>query len=566
MTPTAQIFFALSLGAALTYCLLGGRALRWNLRGRGNMALALLCAGCATWSLGMGVMLTAEHRETALLWYRIAAVGWFVAPAAALHSYLRLLHADRLGRHEWIEPLLYLPAPVFVLKTWNGFVGPVDVTRTRNGWVESVAYLDGWYAAYFIYLLTYALTTVTISGLAWRAATNRTDRLQCAWLTLGGATLIPLIACFGLIMPVVAPGLPEVSHLLALVWVLAASKAMQIRNPWTLTPQLVADQLLEALSEAVLITDPSGRVQVANPAAERLFGSTSRELRGSHVSLLAPLRDAGLVVEDRVRLDVAGIEVEVRAACERSGDAGADTPSAEGSTKGDDAPPRDLSRWFDIGTSAVLNQLDEPVGVLITLRETTATKAAEHDLTYRANHDLLTGLGNRHLLEHRLDEAAAAEGAHELAVLLVDLDGFKAVNDDHGHAVGDQVLAILGRRILGCLRASDTAARIGGDEFVVLLPEVSDSSHASAVARRLLDACRRPCDVEGKLLRVDASIGVVVADAGSVGHEHLLRLADRAMYRAKERPEDPIVITMAKRDPGAGGDPEARALDGGLEN
>jgi diguanylate cyclase (GGDEF)-like protein/PAS domain S-box-containing protein len=553
MTPTAQLFFILSLAAALTYGGLGMRALLWNPRGRGNQALALLCAGCGTWSFSMAMILTSFDRDGALFWYRVAATGYLVAPAAALHAYLRLTHVEWIASRQWIEPLLYLPVPIFIFRNWLAFIGPVDVLQTQHGWVERIGHFDGWYSSYVAYLLIFAAATVTTSALRWRAATNRTERLQSVWLTVGGAVLIPLIAGFGLLLPVVRPGLPEVSHLLALVWVLAAWKAMEIRNPWTLTPQLVADQLLEALSEAVLITDTSGRVQIANPAAQELFGSSSKALRGSHLSLLTPLRDAGLITDNRIRTDVKDLEVEVRSSVmvrpEGSEDAAESSaaPTEPGSTpQRGDAPK---SRWFAISTSAVLNRLDEAVGVLVTLRNVTDTKAAEHELTYRATHDPLTGLANRHLLDSRLQEVAGAAGGRSFAVLVIDLDSFKAINDRHGHAIGDQLLSLLAKRLRGCLRTNDTAARVGGDEFVVLVAEGAGPERVLSVAQRLLAACRRPFEVEGELLMVDASIGIALGTAGTATPEEIMSRADRAMYRAKAKPDDPIVLTVEPDDP-----------------
>lgn len=150
---------------------------------------------------------------------------------------------------------------------------------------------------------------------------------------------------------------------------------------------------------------------------------------------------------------------------------------------------------------------------------------------HQARHDALTGLPNRALFEDRL-EAALATGART-AVLVLDLDRFKEVNDTMGHHIGDQLLVLVGRRVRDALRDGDTVARMGGDEFAALLPDVVDVDEAVAVAGRITAALQQPLVLESVRLDVGISIGVAVAPAHADTSDHLLRCADSAMYRAK---------------------------------
>jgi len=152
--------------------------------------------------------------------------------------------------------------------------------------------------------------------------------------------------------------------------------------------------------------------------------------------------------------------------------------------------------------------------------------------------DALTGLANRRLLMSQLDRVLSNRRDSPTALLFIDLDAFKAINDTHGHEVGDQVLLETSDRILASIRAGDTVARLGGDEFVVLCERTS-TAEAGAVGQRIVDAIRQPMEPGGIPLVVTASIGI--ADAGDLTTaEALLRGADVAMYRAKRSGRDQL--------------------------
>ncbi|WP_130504282.1 putative bifunctional diguanylate cyclase/phosphodiesterase [Blastococcus saxobsidens] len=169
--------------------------------------------------------------------------------------------------------------------------------------------------------------------------------------------------------------------------------------------------------------------------------------------------------------------------------------------------------------------------------------SAERD-RHTATHDVLTGLPNRTLLRDRLDQAlaAAARSSAEVAVLLVDLDRFKEINDSLGHSYGDAVLRQVAPRLSAVLRDGDTVARLGGDEFAVLLPAVDGVGEAEAVAERLREALHRSFDVDGVTLDVEVSVGIAVSPWHGTDSDALLRSADIAMYVAKERKAGAVVF------------------------
>jgi diguanylate cyclase (GGDEF)-like protein len=162
-------------------------------------------------------------------------------------------------------------------------------------------------------------------------------------------------------------------------------------------------------------------------------------------------------------------------------------------------------------------------------------KSKSH-LTYSAEHDFLTGLPNRILLNDRFAQAIALASRHgtRVAVLFLDLDGFKHINDSLGHAIGDKLLQSVSVRLVECVRGSDTVSRQGGDEFVILLSEVEQSEDAAISSRRILAALASPHSIDGRTLHVNASIGVSVYPDDGTDVETLIKNSDTAMYQAKE--------------------------------
>jgi diguanylate cyclase (GGDEF)-like protein/PAS domain S-box-containing protein len=189
--------------------------------------------------------------------------------------------------------------------------------------------------------------------------------------------------------------------------------------------------------------------------------------------------------------------------------------------------------WVDVEVVATNLTHEEHVnGLLLSCRDISASKAFEEQLRHRAFHDPLTQLPNRALLLDRIEQALARE-RRAIALLFVDLDDFKVVNDTLGHAAGDALLTAVAARLRGCLRSADTAARLGGDEFALLLEEVVDPAEGERVAARVLDTMRRPFSLHGEPVHVNVSVGLVVAKPGALSVDELLRRADFAMYAAK---------------------------------
>lgn len=255
-------------------------------------------------------------------------------------------------------------------------------------------------------------------------------------------------------------------------------------------------ELLELMPDAVVVSDRDGKIVYTNRQAELLTGYRRSELVGRKVEMLVPtrLRAMGKLDSDfRLRRkDGTGVSVEISI-----GPAGDDT--------------------------------------VAVLRDFTERRRLEAALEHRALHDPLTELANRTLFFDRLRQSihAARRESSQVALVMLDLDRFKAVNDTHGHAVGDEVLKELGARLRKGLRATDTAARLGGDEFAWILPRVTSRDGVRRVVRKRLTALHEPIAAGRRKIRIRVSAGIALYPDDGRDADTLMRHSDAAMYSAK---------------------------------
>jgi diguanylate cyclase (GGDEF)-like protein len=214
--------------------------------------------------------------------------------------------------------------------------------------------------------------------------------------------------------------------------------------------------------------------------------------------------------------------------------------------------------WVHSAASLVRDEDGTPEFVIVMLDDVTARKQAEQELSHRALHDPLTGVPNRDLLYDRLQMALARMPRQEAAtaVLFLDLDRFKDVNDTFGHDAGDRLLVAVARRLEGTVRPSDTVSRFGGDEFVILCEDITGDDGAVTAAWRVLQSLARPFVIDEGEIYVEASVGVAIALGQRQRPERLIRDADAAMYRAKQLGRGRVVLFDASME-GAPGRIEA---------
>jgi diguanylate cyclase (GGDEF)-like protein/PAS domain S-box-containing protein len=280
-------------------------------------------------------------------------------------------------------------------------------------------------------------------------------------------------------------------------------------------------RVLDASLDYVLIVSPTGAITYVNDAAVRAFGLPANGGAAVLWDLLPP------------------------ASVERYREAIAPTLEQVGVWRGDLVMSQPDGHDLPVSAQFLGHREGERVtSISMVARDISEQVAVQDQLRHLATHDRLTGLANRALLYDRLDQALARAQRLGVAVALLyfDLDRFKPVNDEHGHDAGDSVLIEVARRVGQVVRDTDTAARIGGDEFVVLLEGVRDIGLVMGVAERLLASIRQAIHLPEATVQVSASIGLVLAPDGCDDVDHLMGLADRAMYRAKAGGRDRIEL------------------------
>jgi diguanylate cyclase (GGDEF)-like protein/PAS domain S-box-containing protein len=281
-----------------------------------------------------------------------------------------------------------------------------------------------------------------------------------------------------------------------------------------------AQVTLNSIGDAVVCTDISGNITFLNLVAQKMTGWSLQEATSRPMAEVLQILDASSRETTPNPMDMAvgrNRTVHLPANCILIRRDGFEIP-------------------IEDCVSPIHDRDGNATGAVIVFRDVSAARAMALQMTHSAQHDFLTGLPNRMLFNDRVSQAIALAARHlkKVAVLFLDLDGFKHINDSLGHPIGDKLLQSIARRLVDCVRGSDTVSRQGGDEFVVLLSEMEEPDDAAITARRMLKAVAEAHPIEQHDLHVTTSIGVSVFPDDGLDAETLTKNADTAMYQAKE--------------------------------
>lgn len=276
--------------------------------------------------------------------------------------------------------------------------------------------------------------------------------------------------------------------------------------------------IIHNVMDGIITINESGEIQGFNPAAERIFGYSQQEVLGRNVTLLMPEPDRSRHTSYIARYLQTG----------QSRILGVRSREVTAIRKSGKQFPMELSI-----SEMLLGGMRYFIGVV---RDITERKLVEQKLAYFAHHDYLTGLPNRVLFLNSLGHSVllAKRNRYQIAVLFLDLDGFKQINDTLGHDAGDLLLQEASKRLKGIIRASDTVARLGGDEFIFVLNNIGSTENISPMAAKIISSLSEPFEINGHQCRIGGSIGISTYPEDSEDIEKLIIQADTAMYLAKQ--------------------------------
>ena len=272
---------------------------------------------------------------------------------------------------------------------------------------------------------------------------------------------------------------------------------------------------VSSAEHAVCITNPEGHIEWINEAYRRLTGYEAREIIGTRLPSF-PASDVTAQLKQAHSLLPKGQNWKSELVEKRK----------DGSTY-----------TVEQVLTPLMNEPGQVTNFVAILQDITDRKVAEARMVYRAHHDPLTDLPNRAMFQDRLTQALARakRQGRLVSVMFVDLDEFKQINDEFGHGTGDALLKVVGTRLTQCVRATDTVARLSGDEFTLILQDLERLQDIHLVAHKILDLIVQPILLEGRSLSVKSSIGIAIYPLDATDPEGLLKHADRAMYKAKSR-------------------------------
>jgi diguanylate cyclase (GGDEF)-like protein len=502
-------------------------------------ALALYLLSVAVWSIGYCLQLTAPTLAQQVFWSKVEYLGPAGVSLAGLFFVLQYS-----GLNDWVRPsrivlLSVIPAVTQVLVWTNERHGLI----WRSVWLESsgpyrlMARTHGpWFWVFLTY--GYALCLIAILLLIRELFSRRgIYRSQVAVLLVG--CLVPfagnVMYSFGFNL---VPNLDFTVFGFSITGLSMAWGLFRFQLP-VIMP-IARQTVFDGMSDAVIALDIAGNVVEVNPEASRMLERPAGSVIGR------PAVAAFRQYPDLAEFCAHPQEGRTPLTIESLG----------------------LARRFDAKCSLLKTRRQRVIGSLIVLRDVTDREAAEeslreahslleqriaertvdlsrtieelrqleNQLTFNACHDGLTGLANRRLFLDRVTHRLEIHGNSAMfAILYVDLDRFKVYNDGYGHHLGDLILVEIGQRLKNCLRPSDTVARMGGDEFTILLEEVDNVTEASRLAQECLQALAAPARIGGNEIHLTASIGIVVSLGPRRSAGELVRDADLAMYRAKRQ-------------------------------
>jgi diguanylate cyclase (GGDEF)-like protein/PAS domain S-box-containing protein len=493
----------------------GTFVLHRNPRNALNRVFFLLCLSAAYLAFVEFQFRQAESFAKAYFWLKAGALWSFVLPLE-LHFVLLFTGRPKLLENRLTYLVLYAPALIFFLLELTNMVA-VQPVKVYWGWTYRTVEDGTLYSLYDIWFVAMVVFSLYLLLQYYLKTTERRKKRQTQYVFIGLS--IPTIIASIAELEIRVPDLTTMGFVFLCIIVGYAIWKYEL---FALTPASAVESIVSTMADALLLVSPEQKMVTVNQATLELLGYAESELIGQSVETI-------LAGEEKTRFREAWLAQLLTA------DSISDIETTF-ETKGAKEIPISLS-------GSVMRDRDGTErGIVYVGRDLTERKRAEEELAYMATHDALTGLPNRWLFNDHLtlELARAHRYQQKLAVMLLDLDHFKDVNDTLGHTVGDKLLQVVGKRLTSIVRKSDTVARMGGDEFMLLslFPGIKRKEDAAMIAQRILEAFRKPFAFDDHEILITTSIGIAIYPDDGKDADTLIKNADVAMYCAKAQGRD----------------------------
>ena len=497
---------ALCLSIALSLILIG---YVWPRRSAaGAKPLLGILVSVIFWSVGYIIEYTSTELDAKLFAWNISYIGMMVLPVMLLIFSLRYTHREQWLKRRFIILLFIIPIITLILQWTKDFHSLMyyDIHLVQDKPFILIGKSYGvwfWVAATYNYSLLLASIFVLIDRLL-SPPRLFVDQAIYLLLVITLPAVANIIYIFHLLPIPHADWTPTAFAASAIALTLAIS-----RHRFLEILPVARESAIELMSEGFLVVDDKERIVDFNRAMQDIIGLPPGTIHGSQLPdvILDQLKSS----QDYVAALPANIEIELEI--------------------------KKASRCFSVHFSPLHIGVHQACGHVLVFYDITERKHMEDTVKQIAYYDPLTGLPNRLLFSDRADQAlsSASRYGRKTAIMVIDIDNFKQVNDTYGHPTGDQVLQEISLRFSSSVRKVDTVSRLGGDEFTVLLPEISSGETLEIIAGRIMQAVSVPFNISGKEIVLSVSIGIAVFSQKVSGLNELIKNADMAMYAVKQR-------------------------------
>ncbi len=486
----------------------------------------------AIWAFCYALMYAAPSAADAMMWHKIGSIGWVLFAVYTVQFFLIIYGYEKLIRLSRVQILLCALPFVLLIRNffWPGTAVVSEMVQSEFGlgWTYVADLKSAWFWLYIAYIVIYFLVFIIIVIIKVRQKEMRNNHKQSYVMIISICLMMLAGISSDFVLSAIKPVLPPICIILLVVWVLFSRSVILRFRLIGIIDATTPDLILRTVMNPILLLNSQGYIKVCNQAFERLVKCDKDKIVDRPLSdfFKSGTYDKFLIsklLREKILRDIEKQFID-----------------SEGKVI-------QTSATFTIAE----NKKDGMLGIIVSINDVTELKAIEKTLNdsndrYRdlsehlvrlANYDELTRLPNRRMFFNRLESALSEhQRTHEsFALVYIDLDGFKSINDNAGHTIGDLVLIEAAQIFQSIVRKNDLVGRVGGDEFVLLLRECGNVSDLEALLNRVREKFNQPMVLNGRLCLVGVSMGVSRCPEDSESIDDLLRLADERMYHEKNQ-------------------------------